>query len=42
MSDRMEYQVELLKDGRFDIYRKASVFAHTDDDAIQKAKDWAR
>jgi hypothetical protein len=41
MSDRMEYQVELLKDGRFDTYESASLFADSDDDAVVKAKAWA-
>jgi hypothetical protein len=42
MSDRMEYQVALQKDGRFDTYKSAVLFATSDDDAVQKAKDWAR
>ena len=42
MSDRMEYQVELLKDGRFDTYESASLFADSDDDAVEKAKAWAK
>ena len=42
MSDRMEYQVTLLKDGRFDTYENASLFASTDDEAVDNAKDWAR
>ena len=42
MSDRMEYQITLQKDGRFDTYESASVFAASDDEAVQKAKDWAR
>jgi hypothetical protein len=42
MSDRMEYQVALQKDGRFDTYKSAALFATSDDDAVQKAKDWAR
>jgi hypothetical protein len=37
----MEYQLTLQKDGRFDTYESASVFALSDDDAVQKAKDWA-
>ena len=41
MSDRMEYQVRLWKDGRFDVYRTALLFADTEDDAVQKAKEWA-
>lgn len=41
MSDRMEYQVALQKDGRFDTYESASLFADSDDDAVQKAKEWA-
>lgn len=41
MPDRMEYQLALQKDGRFDIYESASVFAASDDEAVQKAKDWA-
>ena len=40
MPDRMEYQVTLQKDGRFDTYESASVFAFSDDEAVQKAKDW--
>ena len=40
MPDRMEYQLTLQKDGRFDIYESASVFAGSDDEAVQKAKDW--
>jgi len=38
----MEYQVALLKDGRFETYETALLFADTDDEAIQKAKEWAR
>jgi len=38
MSVRMEYQVALLKDGRFDTYETALLFANTDDDAVEKAK----
>jgi hypothetical protein len=34
----MEYQVALLKDGRFDTYETALLFADTDDDAVQRAK----
>jgi hypothetical protein len=41
MSDRMEYQVELLKDGRFDVYQTASLFADTEAEAVQTAKAWA-
>jgi len=41
MSDRMEYQVALQKDGRFDTYKSAALFASTDDEAVQRAKDWA-
>jgi hypothetical protein len=41
MSDRMEYQVALLKDGRFDTYETALLFVNTDDDAVEKAKAWA-
>ena len=41
MSDRMEYQVALLKDGRFTNYETGSLFADTEDEAIEKAKDWA-
>jgi hypothetical protein len=41
MSDRMEYQVALQKDGIFDTYKSASIFAASDDEAVQKAKDWA-
>jgi hypothetical protein len=41
MPDRMEYQITLQKDGRFDTYESASVFAASDDEAVQKAKDWA-
>ena len=37
----MEYQVALLKDGRFDTYETALLFANTDDDAVEKAKAWA-
>ena len=37
MSDRMEYQVVLQKDGIFDTYKSASLFADSDDDAIDKA-----
>jgi hypothetical protein len=40
MSDRIEYQVT-LQDGRVDIYEFASLFAASDDEAVQKAKDWA-
>jgi hypothetical protein len=40
MPDRLEYQVTLQKDGRFDTYETASVFAFSDDEAVQKAKDW--
>ena len=42
MPDRMEYQITLQKDGRFDTYESSSVFAASDDDAVQKAKDWAQ
>ena len=41
MPDRMEYQITLQKDGQFDTYESASVFAASDDEAVQKAKDWA-
>ncbi len=41
MSDRMEYQIVLLKDGRFNTYQTGSLFADTEDDAIQQAKAWA-
>lgn len=41
MSDRMEYQVVLQKDGIFDTYESASLFADSDDDAVEKAKAWA-
>jgi hypothetical protein len=41
MPDRMEYQITLQKDGRFDTYESASIFAVSDDEAVQKAKDWA-
>ena len=41
MPERMEYQITLQKDGRFDTYESGSVFAASDDDAVQKAKDWA-
>ena len=41
MADRMEYQITLQKDGRFDTYESGLVFATSDDDAVQKAKDWA-
>ena len=41
MSDRMEYQVALQKDGIFDTYESASLFAGSDDEAIEKAKAWA-
>ncbi len=41
MSDRMEYQVALLKDGRFTNYETASLFADTDDEAVEKAIVWA-
>jgi hypothetical protein len=41
MPDRMEYQITLQKDGRFDTYESGSVFAASDDEAVQKAKDWA-
>jgi hypothetical protein len=41
MSDRMEYQLVLRKDGRFDTYKSGSLFAETDDDAIEQAKAWA-
>jgi hypothetical protein len=40
MPDRMEYQIILQKDGRFD-NASGSIFAASDDDAVQKAKDWA-
>ena len=42
MSDRLEYQVALQKDGIFDTYKSASLFADSDDDAVQKAKAWAK
>jgi hypothetical protein len=42
MSDRMEYQVILQKDGRFTTYGSAEIFAASDDEAVGKAKDWAR
>jgi len=42
MPNRMEYQITLQKDGRFDTYESGSVFASSDDDAVQKPKDWAR
>ncbi len=42
MADRMEYQITLQKDGRFDTYESGSVFAASNDEAVQKAKDWAR
>jgi hypothetical protein len=41
MSDQIEYQVAPLKDGRFDTYETALLFANTDDDAVEKAKAWA-
>ena len=41
MSDRMEYQVALSKDGIFDNYENASLFASSDDEAVRMAKDWA-
>ena len=41
MSDRMEYQVALQKDGLFDTYKSASMCAASNDEAVQKAKDWA-
>ena len=41
MSDCMEYQVTLIKDGRFATYESASLFADTDDEAVDKAKAWA-
>jgi hypothetical protein len=41
MPNRMEYQTTLQKDGRFDTYESASVFATSDNEAVQKAKDWA-
>jgi len=37
----MEYQITLQKDGRSDTYESASVFAMSDDDAVEKAKGWA-
>jgi len=40
MSDRMEYQVALQKDGRSDTYDSAALFANSDDDAVQMAKLW--
>lgn len=42
MSDRMEYQVALVKDGRFDTYESASLFTESDDEAVEKAKAWAK
>ena len=36
----MAYQLSLQKDGRFDAYESASLFAASDEDAAQKAKDW--
>jgi hypothetical protein len=41
MSDRMEYQVALQKDGLFDTYKSASMFAASNEQAVQKAKYWA-
>jgi hypothetical protein len=41
MSDRMEYQVAPQKDGLFDTYKSASMFAASDDEAVRNAKDWA-
>jgi hypothetical protein len=41
MSDRMEYQVALQKDGIFDTYKSASIFANSDDEAVRQAKNWA-
>lgn len=41
MLDRMEYQVALLKDGRFTNYETGSLFADNDDEAVEKAIDWA-
>jgi hypothetical protein len=40
VSVRMEYQVALLKDGRFDT-ETVLLFANTDDDAVEKAGAWA-
>jgi hypothetical protein len=41
MSGRVEYQITMQKDGRFETYESGSVFAASDDDAVQKAKDLA-
>jgi hypothetical protein len=41
MADLMEYQAALQKDGRFDTYDSAPIFADTDDNAVLKAKQWA-
>jgi hypothetical protein len=30
-----------MKDGRFDTYESAALFADSDDDAVEKAKAWA-
>ena len=41
MSNRMKYQVALLKDGRFTNYETGELFADTHDEAVEKAKEWA-
>jgi hypothetical protein len=41
MSDRMKYQVALLKDGRFTTYETGELFADNNDEAVEKAKNWA-
>jgi hypothetical protein len=40
MHDLKEYQAALQKDGKFDTYDSAPIFADTDDNAIHKAKQW--
>jgi hypothetical protein len=41
MSYLSEYQVALIKGGKFEAYKRAWLFADTSDDAIKKAKEWA-
>jgi hypothetical protein len=41
MSNRMKYQVALLKDGPFTNYETGELFADTHDEVVEKAKEWA-
>jgi hypothetical protein len=41
MSYQLEYQVALIKGGKFDAYKTAWLFADTNAEAIKKAKEWA-